>query len=341
MNVNINKSIIETVFQALLENTNPDSELHLEYEVLSRHIGPFAIQRKGNKIIESFPWPIGKELSTLFSSSYNQRDEKRVLKIFQITERIALFIAFCWLVQIWDTKRLNPGLELSTDFKAQFKKIKKPSAGTYVGMIRAISNILFDAPSSYPFLFRSTGIKKNTDRVLTGLGKLIVFRNKVIHNKEEIFCEDAEEILADILVSAAFLVNYPMVSVKNINVSKPKLSEAKYVHVFDHLNSQRPEFLGGRIELEDFSESNSVLLIENMQSMGTYINLSPFIINTEPFIAARGRSTVLPGLYIYSDMSGELVKYSYVNESGNHFLKDMPQHEIFERQWNNLKSVLA
>lgn len=339
MNNNINATIIEPAFDALLQNSRLDSELRLEFEMLSTKSGPFAIQRKGSKIIESYPWPIGKEFSTLFSSSYNIRDQKRLLKIFRVAERITQFISFCWLIQIWDTKRLYPELESTPDFFAQFKNINKPSVGTYLGLIRSISNILFNL--DYPIFFQGPNIESQTKDLINQIEKLIVVRNKEVHFKEEIICEDAEDILANILVSSSFLVNYPMVSVKDINVTKHKLSDARYVHVIDQLNSQRSEFSGGSIELDDFSDSFSVLLIENLQSMGTYLNLSPFIINTEPFLASRGRSKVLQGLYVYSEKTRESIKYSFVNESEIHSLDDMPQHAVFEKQWNNLFKVLS
>jgi hypothetical protein len=339
MNNNINVNIIEPAFNALLENSNSDSEIRFELEMLSTKSGPFAIQKKGSKIIESYPWPIGKEFSTLFSSSYSIRDQKRLLKIFRVAERISQFIAFCWLIQIWDTKRLHSELELTPDFFAQFKNFDKPSIGTYLGLIRSISNILFKL--DYPIFFQGPNFKAQTKNLINQIEKLIVIRNKEVHFKEEIICEDAEDILASILVSSSFLINYPMVSVKDINVTKHKLSDARYVHVIDQLNSQRSEFSGGSIELDEFTDSFSVMLIENIQSMGTFLNLSPLIINTEPFLASRGRSKVLQGLYIYSEKERETIKYAFVNESEIHCLNDMPQNVIFEKQWSNLCKVLS
>ncbi|MEM9545026.1 MAG: hypothetical protein AAGA77_03590 [Bacteroidota bacterium] len=339
MNININSSIIEPAFTALLANSKEDSELRMDLEILSSNSGPFAIKRKGNKIVESYPWPIGKEFSTLISSSYGFRDQKRLLKIFRVAERITQFISFCWLIQIWDTKRLLPNLELTSDFKTQFKNIHKPSVGTYLGLIRSISNILFNIDQ--PYFFQGPHIIDQTKKLVDQIEKLIVVRNKEVHFKEEIICEDAEEILANILVSSSFLVNFPMVSVKDINVTKHKLTEAKYVHVIDQLNSQRSEFSGGMIEMDEFTDSFSVLLIENIQSMGTYLNLSPLIINTEPFLASRGRSKVLQGLYVYSEKERENIKYSFVNESEIHSLNDMPQSNVFLRQWDNIFNVLS
>lgn len=339
MKININSSIIEPTFNALLESSYPDSELRFELEMLARKTGPFSLQKKGSKIIESYPWPIGKELSTLFSSSYNMRDQKRIFKIFRVAERIAQFISFCWIIQIWDAKRLNGALELTPDFIAQFQNIKKPTVGTYLGLIRSTSNILFESDSN--IFFKGDNIKNQTKSLIKEIEKLAEFRNNEFHFKEEIICEDAEEILANIMVNTSFLVNYPMVSVKDINVSKHKLSEAKYVHFIDQLNSPRPEFAGASIELENFSENFCVLLIENLQSMGTYLNLSPLVINTEPFLHSRGRSNVLQGLYMYLENDKDNFKYSFINESEIHSLDDMPQSAIFFEQWKNLKMTLS
>lgn len=339
MNLNINEILIEPCFNALLEVSKPESELRLELELLSSKSGAFAVQKRGSKIIESFPWPISKELTHLFSSSYNVRDQNRILKIFHIAERFSQFLSFCWLIQLWDAKIINPDLELTADFKTQFRNFGRPGIGNYLGLIRSTSNILFDA--NQPVFFKESDLERKTRDLIKEIEKLTVIRNKEIHFKQELMCEDAEEILANIMVHAAFLANYPMVSIKDINVSKHKLTEVKYVHCFDHLNSQRSEFSGSFIELDKFSESFSVLLIENLQNMGTYLNLSPFIINTEPFLAARGRSKVLQGIYMYSEKESNNIQYSFVNESDIQDLKDMPQNQIFENQWNNLFQILS
>lgn len=339
MTVNINATIIEPSFKALLDNAKEGSELHFELDMLNSKKGPFAMQKKGGKIIECFPWPIGKEFSTLFSSSYNSRDQRRVLKIFKVAERITQFVSFCWLIQIWDAKRLNNKLELSADFQAQFNGINKPTIGTYLGLLRSISNILFRLEE--PLFFKGEKIINQTKNLVKEIEKLTVFRNKELHFKDEIICEDAEDILAKIIANSSFLVNYPMVSVKDINVSKHKLSEAKYVHLIDQLNSQRSEFSGASIELDNFSDSFSVLLIENLQSMGTYLNLSPLIINTEPFLASRGRSNVLQGLYQFSENDRGNIKYAFVNESEMHSLNEMPNADVFKKQWDNLFKTLS
>lgn len=337
--MNINEGIIEPIFQALLENSKQDSELKQELEILAITKSPFSLQKKGNKIVECFPWPIGKEFSTLFSSSYNVRDQKRILKIFRVAERVAQFISYCWVIQLWDIKREKSSLELSKDFYAQFDKIHRPTIGTYLGLIRSISNILSE--NDFQVFFKSSNLQQQTKRLVKEIEKLATFRNNELHFKEQIICEDAEDILAQIIVNSSFLVNYPMVSIRNINVSKNKLSNPKYVHSIDQLNSQRSEFSAASIELDDFSESYSVLLIESLHSMGTYLNLSPLIINTEPFLESRGRNKVLQGLYVYSEKSSQGIQYSFVNESEINSLDEMPNSEIFKKQWDNLFNVLS
>lgn len=337
--MNINENIIDPIFKSLLESCKPDSELKLELDVLESSKGMFSLQKKGNKIIECFPWPIGKEFSSLFSSSYVIKDQKRVLKIFKVAERITQFIAYCWLIQLWDIKRSSNKYMLTPDFTSQFKNINKPTIGIYSGLIRSISNILFE--NEERMFFNGIDVKKKTKELIKHVEKLASYRNSELHFKKEIICEDAEEILTNIMVSSSFLINYPMVSVKNINVFKPKLSDVKFIHQIDQLNSQRSEFLSGSIELEDYSENCSVLLVENLQSMGTYLNLSPFITNTEPFLASRSRSNILQGIYIYSGFEQDKIKYSFVNESVTHSIEEMPNNDILKKQWDNLFKVFT
>ncbi len=334
----INENLTEPCFAALLEVVKEGSDLYFDLENLARKEGSFSIQRRGGKIIESFPWPIGKELSTLFSSSYSQRNQTRLLKIFRVSERIAQFFSYCWLVQLWDAKHKDPELVLSVDFVAQFQNFSKPTIGTYLGIIRSASRILFEA--GLPIFFKEDNIRERTEKLVKSIEKLTAVRNKELHFKEEIFCEDAEEILANIMVAAAFIANYPMVSVKGINVDKHKLSDAVYVHKIDQLNSQRSEFSGGTIKLNEFSDSYSVMMVENLQSMGSFLNLSPLVINTEPFLAERGRSKVLHGLYLYSEGRDNHTKYSFVNGSEIHGLSDMPAKDVFAKQWEHLFNCL-
>ncbi len=339
MDVNINAGLIEPCFEALLEVATPDSDLYYELELISRRTGPLAIQKRGGKIIESFPWPISKELTHLFSSSYNIRDQNRLLKIFRVAERISQFLSFCWLVQLWDAKNLDPSIKLSADLITQCASLKKPTIGTFLGIIRASSTIMFE--EELPIFFKDKDIKERTGHLIQEIEKLTVSRNKEIHFKEELTCHYVEEILANIMVQAAFLVKYPLVSVKKIQVSKPKLSKVSYGHEFDYLNSQRSEFIGGYIELDSYSESYSVLLLENLQSMGSYLNLSPFVINTEPLLESRGSSQVMHGLYMYLENDKNKIQYSFVNETDIQELSNMPEADIFGRQWDNFFEVLS
>ena len=333
-NQNINEKIISPVYTALIQHVEKTSRLykkHLLYEQMGEEMD---VREKAGIIIESFPWPIGKELSRLFSADYVKRDEKRLKKIFEIAERTTQFLSFCWLLQLWEAKKEHHDLELSPDFEVQFKSFFKPSIGIYLGVIRAASRIIFE--QQLPCFFEIEKLPSNTAHTISTIEKLVVHRNNEFHFKSEISCEEAEEHLAEILRLISFLVKYPLVSVRNIHVDKPRFKEARFRHSFFLLNSKSPDFGGENVEVEDFSDSHSVLLIQNIKSIGRFLNLSPFIIDTKPFFGDRERSQVMSGLYIYMGKKGSNYLYHFVNSKEIHPLNQMPMHDDLSALWEDL-----
>ena len=98
-------------------------------------------------------------------------------------------------------------------------------------------------------------------------------------------CREAEEKLTNLLSRLAFIVNYTVVSVKDIDVIKYKHFKKP---IFKHrLIKLVQTFVGLESEdevLETYLDNSSVLLMEKGGASKKYLNLSPFIFDENAFI---------------------------------------------------------
>lgn len=339
MNQNVNENIINPVYEALIEYLDKSSIKYKKHMFFVETGEQMDIREKGGTIIESFPWPIGKELSRLFSAEYAARDKKRLLKIYEVTERVSQFLSFCWLIILWEAKKQNSNLKLTADFKTQSKQFFKPSVGIYLGLIRASSNMIFEE-ALQPF-FDIPEIETLNQQTIKAIDKMVMYRNNEFHFKAEITCEEAEQFLGDILKCATYLVKYPLISVRNIQVEKSRFRDASFKHSLFLLNSQRADFSGEDIQLNNFSDSHSVMLIQDLNSLGKYLNLSPLVIDTKPYLFNdRGINSVMAGPYMFIGKSGQNILYTFINGSEIHPLKEMPQFNTLSYQWDDIIKTL-
>jgi hypothetical protein len=277
----INESLIRQVFQEMAKYKPSLTK----YLIIDEGEGEEVDYRiLGDQVIRNFPWPIGVELRRLFSASVRELDRLRLDQIFKTIERSMQFISFVMLSQLWqDTlkKRVVIPDTISREFES---KITVLAMGNYTWLIRAIGNLYQDKNLEW-FM---PEINENFDKKFyNALDFWVPERNEIGHyqinlTQEDIEkrCVEYEEKLTFILLRMAFLARYSLVSVREIEVKKPKNRTAKFHHVIDLLNSSDSDFAAKEIEEDKYSESSSVLLMKSVKSIDEYLNLSPLIIDT-------------------------------------------------------------
>jgi hypothetical protein len=277
----INESLIRQVFQEMAKYKPSLTK----YLIIDEGEGEEVDYRiLGDQVIRNFPWPIGVELRRLFSASVRELDRLRLDQIFKTIERSMQFISFVMLSQLWQDalkKRVVIPDTISREFES---KITVLAMGNYTWLIRAIGNLYQDKNLEW-FM---PEINENFDKKFyNALDFWVPERNEIGHyqinlTQEDIEkrCVEYEEKLTFILLRMAFLARYSLVSVREIEVKKPKNRTAKFHHVIDLLNSSDSDFAAKEIEEDKYSESSSVLLMKSVKSIDEYLNLSPLIIDT-------------------------------------------------------------
>lgn len=268
----------------------------------------------GDQIIKNFPWPIGVELRRLFSASMRELDRLRLDQIFKTIERTMQFVSFVILSQLWQDvvkRKITIPENIAIEFE---NRITVLAMGNFTWLIRAIGNLYTDNNLEW-FM---PEINENFDKKFyTALDFWVPERNEIGHyqinlTQEEIEkrCVEYEEKLAFILLKIAFLTKYSLVSVREIEVRKPKNRTAKFHHVIDLLNSSDSDFAANEIEEDKYSESSSVLLMKSVKSIDEYLNLSPLIIDTHSEVLdTKEKFGIKKDIFMYTKFRNDQLMY--------------------------------
>ncbi len=268
----------------------------------------------GDLIIKNMPWPVGVELRRLFSGSMRQLDRMRLDQIFKTIERIMQFFSFVMVTQLWKLKREGK-IEIPESFSKDFtNRISILSMGNYTWMMRSIHKII--KQSEGEFFMPEMG--ENFDKkFFASLDFWVPERNEIGHyqinlTQEDIEkrCVEYEEKLSLILGKLAFICKYKLVSIKEIIVVKPKFQDARFSHVLGLLNSSDSDFKARELDEENYSDSNSVLLVKTIKNLDDYLNLSPLVIDTNPEkIDSLEKKSLKKDIFLYTKFRGDHLMY--------------------------------
>jgi predicted XRE-type DNA-binding protein len=144
------------------------------------------------------------------------------------------------------------------------------------------------------------------DRMITILGKL--------DEEIEVRCNEYLDELASLLTSIAFLIKYPLITITEIELIKPKNEEVHYMHNMLILNSASSSFIGKNELHHEYVDTHSVILVKSLKNLThDFLNLSPLIIDTysERMESREKLTKVKKDIYLYSkwDMKRQYLQY--------------------------------
>jgi hypothetical protein len=339
----INEDLIRKVFDEMLIHkaslskmvfTDEDESDEYDYRILA------------DLIIRNFPWPIGVELRRLFSGSMRQLDRLRLDQIFKTIERSMQFLSFVMLAQISklsEERKIIIPAGFSKEFAGRFLLL---SLGNYSWMIRAMGKMLTDQKIEW---FMSELTACCDDKFYNALDFWVPERNEIGHyqinlTQEEIErrCVEYEEKLSFILGRISFLAKYKLVSVKEIKVLKPKISNATFHHVFDLLNSSDSDFKANEFSESTFTDSNSVLLLKNIKSIECYLNLSPLIIDTSTEILdSKEKFDIKKDIFMYSKFRNDQIMYLGTEVTEKVDLRSLKNYNNLLMEFKQLMSLVS
>ncbi|QTN37696.1 helix-turn-helix transcriptional regulator [Cryomorphaceae bacterium] len=263
------------------------------------------------QIIKSYPWVIGVELRRLFSANLLDKLELRYKQLSRTVDRMVEVLSFI-LTSEWLRCRELGGVQ-KVDAKALEYGLNPQSREDRVRWIRTLDEVL--KKSGQP------GFLNEWEDILTPAFYRELEDWSLLKTPDQWFQEAAADSVAQmeqttvfLLKKCAFLVDYKMVHVSAIEVRKRKFTQARFNHRLRLLNSTDAQFKSMDELAETFSDSGSVLLLRSIKDTGDYLNLSPFIVDTQDAEIGLLRSAGLRSdIYLFQSLSEDSAMYQGAN----------------------------
>jgi hypothetical protein len=285
---------------------------------------------------------VGIEMQRLFSLNRMEQRKERIDQLLHVSERATQFFAYVLLSQLWAESKTRL-IQLSPDFHGQFRLLDRPSFGCFAGLLRAIQSI-FEDNGIVPFTHYMDSASFSKKKFFAGLDELIQIRNRTMHQHLEPDYERLEVLATELLCHISFFVKYKLVGISEIEVVKPRLTnltDAKYKHSMRILNSQRNKFATEDHEYGEFCDSHSVLLLKDFRSPKEYLNLSPFVIDTNWIKKDYILTDIKEGIYLYTDVNNGKYMYYFTDGSEQAAFNSLPIFQRIRQEFLDVKKCLA
>lgn len=253
------------------------------------------------QIIQNFPWPIGAQIRLLVAKDGDMDTPsiERLKQIVSVYTMTSQFLFYVVMSQMWDEKRA--ATFNSKSYLVDMLYINKKQFGQFdyfKNFIEAIK-LLVDAdcePSIQEFLTIAEDFDAHSELYEAYL-YLESIRSAIHTNNMEVLeaktyekCVEGEYYLSTILYHLAFMIKYDLVTVRDIHVVNHRNMDTQFNHFISRLNvrvgdiavSEGSKKVKARI-YKTFTNNSSVILTSNLQDPGTFLNLSPFIIDKNAF----------------------------------------------------------
>ena len=249
-------------------------------------------------IIENFPWPIGSQIRLLrLKDAPNLERLKHLVSTYIVTSKVLYFILLSDLWEArhhladksitWDHISLDREAYMGFDFFAQIGPLYEK-----------LSEVVTPFVTEFEMLYEA--IKDGESQLNTAHRMLEELRSELASEPPssdlEKRCEQTEKAVRVILLHAAFLANYRMLTVRNVAIDKPRFELVEYEHEMGPLNARQALGLNLYQDAHSrrkshYADSSSVVLVANEKRLSQALNLSPFIIDKNTFVQVKKSET--------------------------------------------------
>lgn len=287
-----NERLIEVLWESLADYSDAIQMLIVNPRV--------TLARKRMAILNSLPAPVAEHLRKLVvpvedeNDGYDSLTVNRLRQIVRTYQTVMELITFTLMAQLWETFFEQGKLDIAEERRTMIRTflLLQPSEQEvydYLALIRNLRDIIEENGGRYfmqelESLLKGLSEGSNFQQALFFLEVLKVKLHGESIAPAEVpeLCRRAEECLAGLLSSMAFLSKYTLVSVQGIDVRKYRHTPQA---TFSHIAVELRDLLGGlevtAFDMQHFMDNQSVLLLND--ELGTFLNLSPFIIDANAF----------------------------------------------------------
>ena len=140
----------------------------------------------------------------------------------------------------------------------------------------------------------------------------------------------------------AFLVNYKLVSVLQIKITKPKYQQPKYNHVLKLLSCTDSDFNSFEQQDSKCADSHSVLLMNSQLPLNESFNLSPLIIDTTSFLNdSQGTNNIKKDIFLYDGHQDSHLNYRGCRVTEKCDLSSLPDYPMLVAQFKDMIDTIS
>lgn len=326
------ESLIHELYEHLIF-FKPDLEKHLAAD--SNEESSLDIRILAYEIIKSYPWPIAVELRRLFSGSMKEAHFKRVVQLKRAINRILDFFTYLLLCELLDSLHRN-------DLKSSLKNICKTclqelTLANQSALFREThpliaNNILILFTKELDVLF--------DDSFFRELRQWEEIEATTAEMEIDEICSILEQSLIFFVKKAAFLSRYQLINVNSIKVNKLKYRSPQFRHELHLLNNIDTDFAIQEESLEQFSDSNAILLVRKFDEPNGFINLSPFVIDTHTDPMKEGKKKVKRDVFLFKKMEGDKLHYVGSEVMAPTDLSEMDNYPMLVAEYHDALKLL-
>lgn len=291
-------------------------------------------------IITSFPWIISVHLFRLFADaeSMTVAGLPRLRELIQAYVATTRFLSYIAVAQLWNELKsgqltlereleefflLNQSDNSAFDYMSLLQKVCQHLKGKEIDWFMPELTTIAERWSPRSEMFDQYRFVESTRWRLSS--------SEISPEEIEEGCYLCESVLTDLLTQAAGLVNFSLLTVRDIRIINPAhiATATPFEHMIGDLHVPFQTYLKHRPRsLEQYINSHSVLLTHRSeeQRINRYLNLSPFFLDKTAFGDGKGKNT--PVIYALHHWEADNFVFQNVNYNVNQKVVSDPQNSI-------------
>lgn len=287
------------------------------------------------EIIKSYPWPISVELRRLFSGAMKDANYKRLVQLKRAIGRILDFFTYILLSElIEELSRNELSDELMSSCKECLHEINLKNQAELFRQAHPLiaNNVIIRFIKELDILFDESFFREleQWEEINTDTNDMEMVEA----------CSILEQSLIFFIKKAAFLSRYQLINVSSIKVNKLKYRSPLFRHELHLLNSVDTDFSIHEETLEQFADSNAVLLVKRINEPSQFINLSPFVVDTHSESSKDGGKRVKRDVFLFQKFDGEVLQYAGSEVLTPTDLSEMDHYPMLLEEYNDALKFL-
>lgn len=285
-------------------------------------------------LIKEFPWPVSAQIRVLLSNDASMNAPglprlEQILNTFLAVGQLAYFIL---MSRLWDLRARKEipsiGLALGETFGLRPDNVR---TFDYLSHARQVMEEILSHPGASLFVEEMTALKDSLaegDELAEAYLFLEAKKEQLVEGRGDLLqteigevCLEAEYALSVILSRFAFLIRYPMVTIREIQLQKPRHHEPEYQHFLGKLHA----YMESSIVVSStprtyprYLDNRSVILLRDLDDPQPFLNLTPFLIDRNAFGETRDNAgSLFSFAYAAVPPDGEQEEYYYIMSSNN------------------------